>query len=164
MSVNRRELLALVGAGVAAPALSEAQGVQVEFLHGVASGDPLADRLIIWTRVSPAATGAKRVSVNWTVAEDAGFTRVATSGSLETGSERDHTVKIDVGGLKPGRDYWYRFTAGARTSPVGRARTLPIGRLEHLTLAFVTCSLYPNGYFNAYHHIAQSEALDAVVE
>jgi alkaline phosphatase D len=164
MPVNRRELLALVGAGVAAPTLSEAQSAEVEFQHGVASGDPLADRLIIWTRASPASAGAKRVPVGWVVAEDAGFTRLAASGSVETGPERDYTVKIDVAGLKPGRDYWYRFTAGARTSPVGRARTLPVGRLERLTLAFVTCSLYPNGYFNAYHHIAQSQALDAVVE
>jgi len=102
--------------------------------------------------------------VKWTVAEDAGFTRVAASGEVQTGPERDHTVKVDVKGLKPGHDYWYRFTAGSRTSPVGRARTLPTGAVDRLSLAFVTCSLYPNGWFNAYHHIGQSEMLDAVVE
>jgi alkaline phosphatase D len=164
MSVNRRTALALIGAGAAAPTLAEAQGVEVEFRHGVASGDPLADRLIIWTRATPASPNAGRLPVRWTVAEDAGFTRIAASGEVQTGPERDHTVKVDAGGLKPGRAYWYRFTAGGKTSPVGRARTLTVGRLDRLTLAFVTCSLYPNGWFNAYHHIAQSETLDAVVE
>jgi len=164
MSVNRRTALALVGAGVAAPSLSDAQPVELEFLHGVASGDPGADRLIIWTRASPASPPAGRVSLRWMVAEDSGFARLAAAGSAETGPERDYTIKVDVRGLKPGRDYWYRFTAGGRSSPTGRGRTLPTGQLERLTLAFVTCSLYPNGYFNAYDHIAQSEDLDAVVE
>ena len=163
MAVNRRTALALIGAGAAAPALAEAQAVDADFLHGVASGDPLADRLIIWTRATPASPVPAPIRVRWAVAEDPGFTRIAASGEAQTGPERDFTVKVDVAGLKPGRAYWYRFTAG-KTSPVGRASTLPAGRLDKLTLAFVTCSLYPNGWFNAYHHIGQSETLDAVVE
>ncbi len=162
MSINRRIALALLSATVAAPTFARAETVDVDFRHGVASGDPLADRLIIWTRVTPATTG--RVSLDWSVAEDDAFKHVAASGRIETGPERDYTAKIDVAGLKPGRTYWYRFMTGVRTSPVGQARTLPAGRLERLTLAFVTCSLYPNGYFNAYDHIARSETLDAVVE
>jgi alkaline phosphatase D len=163
MSVNRRAVLALVGVGAAASSVADAQAPQAQFLHGVASGDPGADRLIIWTRTTP-ASGDGRVSVGWAVAEDAGFSRLVASGQAQTGPERDYTVKIDVAGLSPGRDYWYRFTCGGQTSPVGRARTLPTGRVERLTLAFVTCSLYPNGYFNAYDHIARSDDLDAVVE
>ena len=162
MSVNRRIALALLSATVAAPTFTRAETVEADFRHGVASGDPFADRLIIWTRVTPAMTG--RVSLDWSVAEDDAFKHVAAFGRIETGPERDYTAKIDVAGLKPGRTYWYRFMTGARTSPIGQTRTLPSGRLDRLTLAFVTCSLYPNGYFNAYDHIARSETLDAVVE
>ena len=164
MSVNRRTALALIGGSAAIPALSEAQAIEAEFVHGVASGDPLADRLIIWTRATPVGQAAGRMPVRWAVAEDAGFAHIAASGEVQTGPERDYTVKIDVTGLKPGRAYWYRFTAGAGVSPVGRARTLPTGPLDRLTLAFVTCSLHPNGYFNAYHHIGEAGHLDAVVE
>jgi alkaline phosphatase D len=171
MTVSRRTALAFLGLGAApalapnlAPNRAQAQEAHAAFLHGVASGDPLADRVIIWTRATPAAPGSGRITLHWTVAEDAAFTRIAASGQAATGPERDYTVKVDVTGLKPGRDYWYRFAAGAETSPVGRMRTLPVGRLERLTLAFVTCSLYSNGYFNAYDHIARSEHLDAVVE
>jgi alkaline phosphatase D len=73
-------------------------------------------------------------------------------------------VKVDVGGLTAGQDYWYRFTVGGVDSPIGRAKTLPAGKVDKVVLAFVTCALYPNGYFNAYDHIAKSERLDAVIE
>lgn len=163
MPVSRRAALALIGIGAAAPGLAQAEEADAAFVHGVASGDPLADRLILWTRATPAQPGGS-VALRWALAEDEGFERIAASGMVETGPERDYTAKVDVGGLKPGQAYFYRFTVGKAVSPVGQARTLPVGRLERLTLAFVTCSLYPNGWFNAYDHIARSERLDAVVE
>ena len=167
MALNRRQTLALLGSGVGAASAgaAEARVGGVAFLHGVASGDPLQDRLIIWTRVTPSgglATGVA-ADVAWMVAEDPELTRIVARGQAMTGPERDYTVKVDVGGLSPGRDYWYAFQGSVR-SPIGRARTLPAGRAEQVTLAFVTCALYPNGYFNAYDHIARSERLDAVVE
>jgi alkaline phosphatase D len=167
MRLNRRRLLSLIPMAASAPSLAhaagEAQG-SIAFRHGVASGDPLSGGVIIWTRATPAEATAAVVSVNWTMAEDAAFAHVVASGRAETGPAHDYTVKVDVGGLKPGRDYWYRFTAGGVTSPVGRTRTLPSGPVDKVVLAFVTCSLHPNGLFNAYDHIAQAETLDAVIE
>lgn len=168
MRLDRRDALKLFTAGAGAGALAAPQaasaGPAVAFQHGVASGDPLAERMILWTRVTPADGAMGRLSVAWTVAEDPQLARVVAHGQTETGPERDYTVKVDAAGLQPGRDYWYGFSAGAERSPVGRARTLPVGQVDKVVLAFVTCSLYPNGYFNAYEHIARSERLDAVVE
>jgi alkaline phosphatase D len=141
----------------------EAGEASAEFLHGVASGDPLYSGVIIWTRVTP-AVHRTTVALNWIVAEDEGFTRVVRSGGAETGPDRDYTLKVDVDGLRPGHDYWYRFNAGQMISPVGRTRTLPTGKVHRVVLAFVTCALHPNGLFNAYDHIAHAEDLDAVVE
>lgn len=163
--LNRRRALQWLGLGVnaAAAGTAAAQGGRPTFAHGVASGDPLADRVIIWTRVSP-ASDASRVAVQWTVAEDAEFKRIAVQGRSSAAADRDFTVKVDVAGLKPGRDYWYRFTAGDVVSPVGRARTLAApGSENEVVLAVVSCSLHPAGYFNAYDAIARLERLDAVV-
>ena len=165
MSLNRRETLALLGVGAAAaPSLAEAQTpVEVRFLHGVASGDPLADRAVFWTRVTPQRPAA-HIPVRLEIAEDQGFAHLVSTTGASADPERDYTVKVDAVGLKPGRDYWYRFTSNGVNSPIGRTRTLPTGHVDSLALAFVTCALYPNGYFNAYDHIAKSETLDAVVE
>ncbi len=162
---TRRQTLALIGAGAAASSPAQAGSSKVLFLHGVASGDPLANQIMLWTRATPSGgpVGAP-VGLSWMVAEDPELARVVARGEAVAGPERDYTVKVDVGGLQPGRDYWYAFEAARVTSPVGRFRTLPQGRVERLALAFVTCALYPNGYFNAYDHIARSEQLDAVVE
>jgi alkaline phosphatase D len=166
MGLNRRSLLTMLPLVAGAPTLAQAQVAaqnEVNFLHGVASGDPLSDAVVIWTRATPVDAGAA-VMLGWVMAADEAFTEVVASGHAEAGPAHDHTVKVDVAGLKPGRDYWYRFTAGGATSPVGRARTLPAGRVDEVVLAFVTCALYPNGLFNAYDHIAKSERLDAVIE
>jgi alkaline phosphatase D len=159
MSIDRRQALGLITLS-AAPSLSlAAEPSAVAFIHGVASGDPLSDRVILWTRVE--AKG--RVQVAWEIAETKDFKAVVAKGAVSTGPERDHTVKVDATGLRAGRDYWYRFKAGQAVSPVGRARTLPVGALDKAVLAFVSCSLYPAGYFNAYDHIARLERVDAVV-
>ncbi len=164
MRLNRRRLLSLVTAGAGVSGLAHAATpANVSFDHGVASGDPLADRVVIWTRAT-SSDAAAPVGLTWQVSETPDFARILLSGEAVASPVHDHTVKVDVGGLKPGRDYWYRFMAGAKTSPIGRAKTLPAGKVEDVVLAFVTCALYSNGYFNAYDHIAKSERLDAVVE
>ncbi len=171
MRLDRRDTLKLLGAGAGISAAASSLPVKADasavgFHHGVASGDPLKDRLILWTRVTPTAdsAGDAPVSVAWKVAEDADFARVIARGRTTTGPQRDYTVKVDADGLKPGREYWYAFEAGGVRSPIGRAKTLPTGHVDELVMAFVTCALYPNGYFNAYDHIARSDKLDAVVE
>ena len=165
MTINRRKALSLLGIGAAAPALStgtaSAREAKVVFAHGVASGDPLADRLIIWTRISTAA-GAKPM-VRWELATDASFKSILAKGQSVADPARDHTVKIDVGGLKPGQDYVYRFICQGVTSPVGRGRTLPTGSVKDVVLAVASCSLYPAGFFNAYQAIAKLERVDAVL-
>ncbi|TWB38547.1 alkaline phosphatase D family protein [Nitrospirillum pindoramense] len=167
--LSRRRALSLLLLGAAAPLALSARPVWAAagaaFRHGVASGDPLADRVVLWTRVTPDAPSATTaVRLAWEVAADAAFQRPVRRGTVDATSARDFTAKVDVDGLKPGQDYWYRFTCGAATSPVGRTRTLPQGRVDSVVMAAVTCALYPNGYFNAYDHIAKLDRLDAVVE
>jgi len=131
------------------------------FYHGVASGDPLDDRVIIWTRVTPETTDAP-VEVKWAIAENDQFEPVIKSGTVKTGAERDFTVKVDVDGLTPGRQYYYVFHALGATSPVGRTKTLPRESVDSLKFAVVSCSNWQHGYFNAYDRIAEKE-LDAVL-
>ena len=132
----------------------------VRFLHGVASGDPLADRVILWTRVTPDADGP--VNVRYRVATDPAMTQVLIDERVVTDAGRDYTVKVDPVGLSPGTTYYYRFSAGGAESPIGRTRTLPVGSVAHLRFAFTSCSNYPEGYFAAYRHMAARSDLDAV--
>lgn len=132
------------------------------FFHGVASGDPLSDRVIIWTRVTP-ENGQENVEVQWRVATDPLLTNIVRQGAFVTGSARDYTVKVDVDGLNPATVYYYGFIAYNRASLTGRTRTLPVGSVEHAKLAVVSCSNYPAGYFTAYGFIADRNDLDAVL-
>ena len=163
MTLDRRQALALMTAAAAgAPAAVDAKSTaKPAFAHGVASGDPLADRLVIWSRVSGAGTTS--VPVQWQVATDPDFTQLVAKGQTVADPARDHTVKIDVGGLKPGADYHYRFICQGVTSPVGLGRTLPTGSVKDVVLAVASCSLYPAGFFNAYQAIAKLERVDAVL-
>ena len=163
MTMNRRGLLGLFGAGAAVsvtPAMAEA--ASVAFLHGVASGDPGTDRVILWTRVTAGEGVSGPVSVAWRVLEGEGD-QVVASGRFETGPERDYTVKIDAAGLRPGRDYRYDFAVGETRSPMGRTRTLAAEGVTPVNLVVVSCQLYPGGLFNAYEAIAALSSLDAVV-
>ena len=135
--------------------------LKVSFDHGVASGDPLARQLIIWTRVTSERGGM--VPVLWEVASDRYFRRVVRKGISRTGSERDHTVKVDVRGLRPDTRYYYRFIVGRSVSPVGRGRTLPVGHVAQVKLAVFTCSNYPAGYFHVYAEAAKRDDLDVAV-
>ncbi len=165
MSISRRNALALFGAAAPASAFA-ASGKRphaVDFVHGVASGDPTADGFVLWTRLTPAEGAPPSLKAAWEVAEDAAFTRLAARGTAVTGAHRDYTVKVEVEGLKSGRQYHYRFRSGGQVSRPGRATTLPTGATADVVLAIVTCSLHPNGYFNVYDHIAGLGRVDAVV-
>ena len=131
------------------------------FYHGVASGDPMEDRVIIWTRVTP--EGAGPVTVAWTVATDPALTRVVQSGRLTTDAGRDYTVKLDVAGLKPNTTYYYGFNALGRNSLTGRTKTTPVGDVSQLRFAVVSCNNFEGGYFNAFGRIADRGDLDAVI-
>jgi alkaline phosphatase D len=130
------------------------------FRHGVASGDPDNDSVVLWTRVSERNDATE---VYWQVAADPDFRDIVRSGRTVTGPERDYTVKVVADRLQPGAAYFYRFIAGPDRSSVGQTRTLPAGRLDELVLAVVSCSNYPFGYFNAYEAIAEDDTVEFVV-
>jgi alkaline phosphatase D len=131
------------------------------FRHGVASGDPLSDRVILWTRVTPDNAGT--VAVDCVVATDVALANVVASTSLSTDASRDYTVKTDVAGLQPNTTYYYRFTAAGVTSPIGRTRTIPTGSATRLRIAVVSCANLAHGFFNAYRRVAERADLDFVV-
>lgn len=132
------------------------------FYHGVASGDPLSDRVIIWTRVTP-QDGDSSIAVSYAVATDTSFANVVLRGTTRASAGRDFTVKVDVGELQPSTTYYYVFSAYGRSSLIGRTRTLSNGQQTHARFAVVSCSNYPTGYFNAYAGIARRNDLDAVL-
>ncbi|MBI1250699.1 MAG: alkaline phosphatase [Alphaproteobacteria bacterium] len=164
-SMTRRGALASLTAASAAACGQRPEAPryigQVRFAHGVASGDPQTDRVIIWTRVTPQTEGS--VPVRWIVARNRGLSEVVQSEVVHATPERDYTVKIDVPGLRAGAPYFYGFLAGDQASPVGRTRTLPEGRLNELKLAVTSCASYPHGFFNAYEAIAERDDVDAVI-
>lgn len=139
------------------------QGPEDLFQHGVASGDPLADAVMLWTKVSPGAGGPPEVEVYWEIAENPEFAPVLGSGLTTASPARDWTVKAESTCLRPGRRYWYRFSALGRTSPVGRTKTAPYGEVENERFAFCSCSSIQHGYFHGYRAIAEREDLDLVM-
>jgi len=132
------------------------------FLYGVASGDPLHDRVILWTHVSP-SDSAQPAIVNWRIATDMAFSNIVSSGSLTTDSSRGFTVKVDATGLLPGTTYYYDFETGGGHSAVGRTKTAPSGSITNARFAVATCAKYSKGYFNAYARIGGRDDIDAVV-
>ncbi|WJV49339.1 alkaline phosphatase D family protein [Streptomyces flavofungini] len=144
------------------------------FLHGVASGDPLPDGVLLWTRITPtpdAVPGSGKgpdTEVRWEIAEDKGFSKVVGRGSTTAKAAGDHTVKADVRGLRPATTYYYRFSVGSDApvlSPVGRTRTAPAHETAAPGIRFgvVSCSNWEAGYFSAYRHLAARTELDAVL-
>ncbi|MGW2365585.1 alkaline phosphatase D family protein [Streptomyces sp. NPDC001667] len=141
------------------------------FLHGVASGDPLPDGILLWTRVTPtpdAVPGSglgPAVEVGWEVAEDASFARVVARGTAKATAASDHTVKADVRGLRPATGYWFRFAVGEVRSPAARTRTAPAHDAATAGLRFgvVSCANWESGWFAAYRHLAARRDLDAVL-
>jgi alkaline phosphatase D len=133
------------------------------FLHSVASGDPLSNAVILWTRVTPPGNSSAAVTVDFSVATDPAMTAIVKTGRVSTDASRDYTVKIDADGLQPNTTYYYRFSVAGVQSPVGRTKTLPVGDTGRLRLAVVSCSSLAHGYFNAYRRIAERADLDLVV-
>ncbi len=187
---TRRQFLHTVAAGAvatgAAAALSGCEFGSFDFLHGVASGDPLPTRVILWTRVSADAAmqetwarleaaaassidarrsweQERQVPVSWEIARDRDFRHVVARGLALASADSDFTVKVDAGSLQPATSYHYRFHCLGLASAVGRTRTLPRGAVEQVRLAVVSCSNYPAGFFNVYARIAEHDDLDAVL-
>jgi len=135
------------------------------FTLGVASGDPAPDGFVIWTRLAPeplAADGfggmpATGFDVNWQVSLDERFGDPVQAGVVRSGPEWAHAVHVELRGLQPGREYFYRFRVGKWMSAVGRAVTTPAydAKPASLAMAFVSCSNYPAGYFTAYRRLAE---------
>ncbi|MDO1559599.1 alkaline phosphatase D family protein [Brevundimonas sp. 2R-24] len=166
MTLNRRQLgVALGGAlgGTAAACAAPGRPLQAEgrFLHGVASGDPATDGVLLWTRLT---TDAPEADLVWEISGDDSFARILKRGRAVASAARDHTVKVEVDGLRPGREYRYRFRCGDQVSPMGRTRTLPeAGDASAVRLAVASCALYSHGYFNAYEAIANLGEVHAVL-
>ncbi|MGP3705602.1 alkaline phosphatase D family protein [Gordonia paraffinivorans] len=181
MSTRRtflRTSAVVTGAAFAAPAVvaHATPPTSQVFAHGVASGDPLSDAVILWTRITPtpASTPGSGVgqpcSVRWEIARDPGFASLAASGTVQTSADRDFTVKVDATGLSPRTRYHYRFTvtsgpASGVTSPVGVTRTAPApgDDVARVRFGVVSCANWEAGYFSAYRHLNARPDLDAVV-
>ena len=171
--MNRRELIQKTLAGFGALSLpisltacgddadSNTQPTtQVQFLHGVASGDPLQTQVIIWTRVTPSDSSA-RLEVLWEVAKDADFKHITTTGKVLTTAAQDFTVKVDVTGLAAGQVYFYRFKSASTYSTTGQTKTLAT-QVQSVQFAVCSCSNYPAGYFHVYKEIAKQD-VDVVI-
>jgi len=170
MQFSRRKLLRILAASSASIIVSSGlQGClfdrnvssDVAFNHGVASGDPLTDRVILWTRVTPKTP--LPVTVNWEVATDVEFKYLVNSGFTNVDEQSDYTLKVDVTGLESGTTYYYRFTVNGRTSPVGQTKTLSENP-EKVRFAVFSCANYPAGFFHVYKEAAKSaDMFDAVL-
>ncbi|MCP4438971.1 MAG: T9SS type A sorting domain-containing protein [Aureispira sp.] len=143
-----------------APERSFARASLAPFYHGVASGDPMDDRVIIWTRVT---TTDPSESVKWRVATDTAMTNMIDSGIVVTNAAKDYTVKVDVTGLQANTFYYYEFESDGLLSIRGRTKTAPKGDVDSLRFAIVSCSSYDHGYFNAYNRITSRNDISAVI-
>ncbi|WBB80766.1 alkaline phosphatase D family protein [Micromonospora sp. WMMD882] len=177
-TIDRRTLLRVAGASTSGAVLtaaltsvSPARAAGGAFRHGVASGDPLPDGVLLWTRVTPtddAQPGSgvgPDTQVSWQVATDPDFTTIVGQGVTPTGPARDHTVKVEVGGLTPATTYWYRFGLAGTWSPTGRTMTAPPvdATIDRLRLGVVSCANWEAGHFSAYRHLAARGDLHLVV-
>jgi alkaline phosphatase D len=160
LAANRRNALklGLLGlAGIGTPLL--AQGAP-RFTHGVASGEPGANQVLLWTRYA----GDSDTALKWEMAEDADFTRIAASGDCTASPANDGCAKAWARGLKPGQWYHYRFIAATgEKSLTGRTRTLPQGKTAKFRIAVFSCSNYGFGWFNAYGHACEAGDFDLAV-
>ena len=153
------------GAVFAAPKFSA-----YPFTLGVASGDPLPDGVVLWTRLAPqpldpaGGMPPESIEVSWQICDDEAMTRVVQSGTATATPDWSHSIHVEVSGLRPDRWYWYQFKAGGEVSARGRTRTTPAADTlpERLRLAFVSCQHYERGFFTAYDHLSR-EDIDLVV-
>jgi phosphodiesterase/alkaline phosphatase D-like protein len=180
--IDRRRFVKITGAGAAAlifgygpftaKTWAQPRFSAYPFKLGVASGDPAPDGVVLWTRLAPdplAENGRggmpnQNVVMDWEVSTTESFRRLVRSGRVTARPELGHSVHVEVGGLLPNRQYFYRFRAGNAESPVGRTRTTPApgAALPGLTFAAVSCQQYEHGFFTAYGRLAD-ENPDLVV-
>ncbi len=169
MSLSRRDFIKAVSSGAVATTLTACGSDDSDatptgsFEYGVVSGDPTQTQVIIWTRVT---TAASYVDVTWQVSRAEDFSTIEQSGTFATDTSRDFTVKVDVQNLNPSTQYYYRFMVGETTSIVGMTQTLPEGSVDKASMAVVSCANYPAGYFNVYKEILkqhQTESFDVVL-
>ncbi|WP_158843536.1 alkaline phosphatase D family protein [Saccharothrix deserti] len=164
--LTRRTLIAggIASAGVTVLAPTTANAISYPFTLGVASGEPAADGFVIWTRLAPSPLNADglggmtsaSVAVEWQVATDQRFAQIVRSGTATATQTWAHSVHVEVDGLEPGREYFYRFRAAGHISPVGRGVTAPApGTSPALTMLFASCSHFEEGYFTAYRRMAE---------
>jgi alkaline phosphatase D len=175
---TRRDFLR-VGAGAAGlialgglPACGRGRSYRLAdhpFTLGVASGDPTPDGVVLWSRLSAeslegAGLSGELVEVRWEVAEDEAFSRIVGEGLADARPELGHSVHVEVAGLRPGRDYFYRMITGGEASPVGRTKTTPEpgAPIDRFDFAFLSCQHYEQGYYTALRHLCD-EPLDLVV-
>ena len=178
-SIARRQLLrgaaslaglaltpaAIGGVVLAAPSLTDNP-----FSLGVASGEPTADGVVLWTRLAPkplepdGGMPQRPVAVRWEVAEDQAMRKVVRAGKALASSNAGHSIHVEVTGLKSNREYWYRFTAAGAQSPVGRTRTAPArgAKVDHLRLCYASCQKWEAGFYSAHAHMAE-EAPDLIL-
>ncbi|OZA94067.1 MAG: alkaline phosphatase [Erythrobacter sp. 34-65-8] len=160
-ALDRRQLLkgGMIGMGLfAAPLGAQAPGDG--FTHGVASGEPGQNTVLLWTR----CVGEAEIALEWQVAEDENFTRIASEGFAKASPARDWCAKAVAEGLAPGQWYYYRFIApDGSMSDVGRTRTLPDGPVARWRMAVFSCANLGFGWFNAYAHAAEAGDFDMVV-
>jgi len=178
--IDRRTFVKLGGASAAAlifgfgpfteKTWAEPRFSDYPFKLGVASGDPLPDDVVLWTRLAPDPLNGggmpeRKVPVQWQVATDEAFANVVREGATFARPELAHSVHVEVGGLQPAAEYFYRFRAGPELSPVGRTKTAPAfgANVAGMSFAFVSCQQYEHGYFTAYRRMAEQENLDLVV-
>ena len=159
--IRLASLAAVASAGSVLTACGGSDSEPPRFDYGVASGDPLSDRVILWTHAQFAGL-AEDVPLSWEVASDASFSSLVASGNARAVAAAGHTVKVDALGLSAGKDYFFRFRDGQHSSPVGRTRTLPAAGASSLSMAVMSCSNYPAGYFHAYAEITRTDAKYAV--
>ena len=171
--ISRRTLLRTGGAaavvlyGSAVPSASAGpKFADYPFKLGVASGEPTPDGIVLWTRLAPdplngGGLGTESYRVRFEVAADPRFRRIVHRAHTRVGPEEVHTVHADVTGLRPERDYWYRFESKREVSPVGHFRTAP-RRANHLKFAFVSCQNYTHGFFPAFEDLVEQD-LELVV-
>lgn len=148
-------------AGVVSQSSVKKNAAVKPFLHGVASGDPLHDRVIIWTKITNEKAGSNLIK--WCLSKDDAFKQLTQSGEAPANADNDYTVKIDVQGLDPATTYYYQFIESNNESPVGKTKTTPVKSDENIQLAVVSCSDYSAGYYNALAKVADRKDLNAVV-
>lgn len=164
-NVSRRTLLGGALALAVVPLVGFGRPLTADpFTLGVASGEPAPDGVVLWTRLAPdpladdglGGMGPRVVDVEWEVAADERFTRIAGRGIAAAVPESAHSVHVELTGLQPDAEYFYRFRTGGYLSPSGRTRTAPAaGALSPLTMCFASCSNYEQGYFTGYRRLAE---------